>query len=88
MWYVYVLQSLKNKSLYVGYTADLKKRVQDHNSKNGSIYTSRNAPFRLVFYEAYLDKRDATKGEEFFKSGYGREVLKDKIKYSLDLSDN
>ena len=29
--YVYVLQSIKNDSLYIGYTADLKKRFQEHN---------------------------------------------------------
>ena len=30
-YYVYVLQSMKNSSLYIGYTTDLRKRLQEHN---------------------------------------------------------
>ncbi|KKU52016.1 MAG: Excinuclease ABC subunit C [Candidatus Moranbacteria bacterium GW2011_GWE2_47_10] len=79
MYYTYVLESLKNKRLYVGYTNDLKRRLSDHNAKRGSVYTSKNAPFKIIFYEAYLNKKDATKAEKFFKTGYGREVLNDKL---------
>ena len=79
MWYVYILRSLKNKKLYTGVTGDLRKRFRDHNLKNGGKYTSKNAPFELIFYEAFLNKKDATKDELFFKSGYGREVLKGKL---------
>jgi len=82
MWYTYVLESKKNKKLYTGQTSDLKRRLKEHNSRNGGYYTSRNTPFKLIFYEAYTNKLDAIKAENFFKSGYGREVLKkDKIKY-------
>jgi len=76
MWYVYVLQSLKSIKLYTGITGDLKRRFNEHNSKRGGKYTSKNAPFKLIFYEAYLDKKDAVIAEKFFKSGYGREILK------------
>lgn len=79
MWYVYILRSIKNRRLYTGVTGDLRKRFRDHNSKNGGEYTSKNAPFELIFYEAFLDKKDAMKDELFFKSGYGREVLKGKL---------
>ena len=79
MWYVYVLRSISNKKLYTGVTGDLKKRFRDHNSKNGGEYTSNNGPFELIFYEAFLDKKDAIEDELFFKSGYGREVLRGKL---------
>jgi len=79
MFYVYILKSKKNQRLYTGITNDLRRRFREHNEKRGSIYTSKNAPFDLIFYEAYLNKKDATKAELFFKSGYGREVLKDKL---------
>jgi putative endonuclease len=79
MWYVYILESNNNQKLYTGSTKDLRQRFQEHNSKRGGNYTSRNAPFKLIFYEAYLNKNDALKAEKFFKSGYGREVLKDKL---------
>ena len=80
MYYVYVLKSTKNKRLYTGLTNNLKRRFKEHNEKRGSHYTSKNAPFDLIFYEAYLNKNDAAEAEIFFKSGYGREVLKDKLK--------
>lgn len=84
MYYVYILRSLKNKKLYTGYTSDLENRLKKHNTKQGGEYTSKNAPFEILFYEAFRNKRDATKAEKFWKTGYGREVLKDKIKYSLE----
>lgn len=81
MWYAYVLESLKNRRLYIGVTGDLRRRFSEHNSKQGGHYTKRNAPYKLIFYEAYIEKEDATRAEKFFKSGYGREILKnDKLK--------
>jgi putative endonuclease len=79
MWYSYILQGEKNKRLYVGVTNDLKRRFKEHNDGEGGKYTRNNKPFKLIFYEAYISKLDAYKSEKFFKSGYGREVLKDKL---------
>ena len=86
MWYVYVLQSLKNKKLYTGLTSNLKRRLEEHNKKIGGKYTRNNSPFKLIFYEAFLNKKDAVKNELFLKSGYGREVLKGKIQNYLENS--
>jgi putative endonuclease len=80
MWYTYILQSKKNKNLYVGHSSDLKRRFTEHNQKRGGSYSSKNAPFDLIFYEAYVEKEDAVNSELFYKSGYGREVLKGKLK--------
>jgi putative endonuclease len=80
MFYTYVLQSIRNKKLYTGITNDLRRRFKEHNDRQGGAYTKKNAPFDLIFYEAYLDKKDATEAERFFKTGYGREVLRDKLK--------
>ena len=79
MWYSYVLQSEKNKKLYTGVTDDLRRRFKEHNDGKGGKYTKDNRPFKLIFYEAYANKLDAHKAERFFKTGYGREVLKDKL---------
>ncbi len=79
MYYFYVLQFEKNGKLYKGFTGNLKKRIADHRSKK-SIFTSRNGDFKLIFYEAYLDKKDAMEAERYFKSGHGREVLREKLK--------
>lgn len=83
MWYVYVLKSEKNERLYIGMTENLKRRFKEHNSKIGGKYTKDNGPFDLIFYEAFLNKKDASKDEMFFKSGYGREVLKSKLENYL-----
>jgi putative endonuclease len=82
MYYVYVLLSTKTNRLYTGYTENLRRRFQEHQSGNGGKYTTINKPFKLVYYEAFLEKKDATKQELFYKSGYGREVLNQKIEYS------
>ncbi len=82
-YYVYALYSLKSKRLYIGSTSDLRQRVKDHNQGNGGRYTKNNRPFALIFYEAFLSKIDANKQEKFYKTGYGREVLKEKLEASL-----
>ena len=79
MWYIYILESLKNERLYIGYTENLKRRFEEHNGGRGGEYTKRNGKWRIIFYEAYLEKKDAAKAEKFFKTGYGREVLKNKL---------
>jgi putative endonuclease len=84
MWYTYCLISIKNKKLYIGYTENLKRRVTEHNRKKGGAYTSHNAPFKLIYYEAFINKKEATQQEKFYKSGYGKEVLKDKIYLTLE----
>jgi putative endonuclease len=84
MFYVYVLFSLKSKRKYVGVSSDLKRRLLEHNTGKGGAFTKRNKPFRLIFYEAFISKRDATKQEKFYKTGYGREVLNNKIANSIE----
>jgi len=82
MHYVYVLKSLKDGKLYIGKTDDLPKRLEAHNAGK-VVSTKSRRPFKVVFYEGFYNKTDAGRDELFFKSGYGREVLKDKLKNSL-----
>ena len=82
MYYVYVLKSVKDNKLYIGKTKNLKRRFKEHN--NGQVpATKTRRPLKLIFYEAFLDSKDAGRDELFFKTGYGREVLKEKLKNSL-----
>ena len=84
MWYFYLLESLKDQSFYKGHTNDLKRRLLlEHNHKRGGRYTKKHAPYKLVYYEAYTEKVDATNSEKFFKTGYGREVLRGKLENYL-----
>ena len=79
MYYFYVLQFEENRKLYYGYTENLKKRIAEHKSGE-SDFTSRNGNFKLIFYEAYINKKDAKEAERYFKSGHGREVLRGNLK--------
>ncbi len=70
---------VKKGTLYNGITSDLKGRLKDHNSGAGGLYTKKNRPYKLIYYEAYLNKKDAIKAEKFYKTGYGREILRKKL---------
>jgi putative endonuclease len=78
MYYVYFLESLQDKSHYIGYSPDLKKRLLKHNNKQVPS-TKRNAPWKLIYYEAYLNRKDATGREKFLKSGSGWRFLKKQL---------
>lgn len=80
MFYTYCLESIKNEKLYVGYSDDLKRRFKEHNREHGGVFTAKNGPWKLIFYEAHINENDAREMERFYKSGYGREVLKKKLK--------
>ena len=73
--YVYVLKSLKDNSLYIGYTTDLKTRFKQHNDGR-SAATKPFRPYKLIFYEAFLNGKDAKNREVYLKSGYGRRTIK------------
>lgn len=82
MYYIYVLLSVKNKDLYVGYTKDLKKRYLEHSS--GRVRSTKaHCPWKLVYYEAYLGKLDATKREKQLKNHKAKIDLKIQLETSL-----
>lgn len=78
-YYVYVLQSLKSDWIYVGSTSDLRHRFKSHNNGENSS-TKSYAPFKLIFYEAYLNKKDALRREEYFKTTKGKTTLRVMLK--------
>ena len=66
MFYVYVLKSKKDGSIYIGYTDDLKRRFREHN-KGQNRSTKSKAPFEIIYYEAYKSKSDAKYRENNLK---------------------
>ena len=74
-YYVYILQSKLKSFLYVGCTSDLKRRFHEHNNKE-ELSTKRYAPFELIFYEAYLSKKDAERREKYLKTSKGKKTLR------------
>ena len=77
MYYVYVLKSLKDGNLYTGVTANLRRRLREHNTGKTKSLRARR-PLRLVFTEAYPSKRQALARERFFKTPAGG-VLKQEL---------
>ena len=82
--YVYILKSLKNNSLYIGYTTNLKRRFKEHNNGESKA-TKPFRPYKLIFYEAFLNRIDAKNREVYLKSGYGRKTINKLLNKYFDL---
>ncbi len=64
--YVYILQC-KDNTLYTGWTINLNKRIETHNTGKASKYTRGRIPVKLVYFETYDNKIDAQKREAEIK---------------------
>ena len=78
MWYVYILRSLKDGNLYIGFTNNLERRIDEH-KKGKNISTSKRLPVRLESYIAVPTKEQAMEIERYFKTGSDRDILRKKI---------
>ncbi|MEO7596929.1 MAG: GIY-YIG nuclease family protein [Candidatus Paceibacterota bacterium] len=87
MFYVYILQSKLNKELYIGYTADLKKRVGEHN-QGLNFSTKRYMPWKLIYYEACLESSDGRRREKYLKTTQGGRLIKRRMKDYIYKSKN
>ena len=65
-YYAYMLRCSDN-SIYSGYTTDVYKREKVHNSGKGAKYTRARLPVKLVYFEKFENKIEATKREWQFK---------------------
>lgn len=80
---VYILFSLKDNILYIGFSSDLKKRIEKHNS-GGVKSTAPRRPLELIFCEFYLYEADARKREMYFKTSAGKKAIKLMLKSTLE----
>ncbi|PIQ75271.1 MAG: endonuclease [Candidatus Portnoybacteria bacterium CG_4_8_14_3_um_filter_40_10] len=88
--YVYLLESLKFDELYIGYTSDLRKRIDEHN-RGLNFSTKPYIPWQLIHYEAYKSEKDARRREKYLKTSQGSRLLKRILKeyfYSKRLNKN
>ena len=77
-FYTYVLRSKKDDKFYIGATKDLSRRLVEH--ENGKVVSTKGRrPLELVYYEVFPERKAASEREQYFKSGSGREVLKNII---------
>jgi putative endonuclease len=83
MYYVYVLLSLRDHKLYIGFTSDLRRRIKEHNAGK-NISTKPRLPLKLFYYEAHLSKNDAERREQYFKTTKGKSTLRQMLRESLE----
>lgn len=80
-YFVYIIKSLKTGKRYIGFTCDIDKRLKEHNT--GKSYWTRNkGPWELVYCEEKMTAKEAENREKFFKSGDGRQALKNILRES------
>jgi putative endonuclease len=66
-FYVYILASRRNGTLYTGITNNLGKCIIEHRDGRGSKFVRDYRVFMLVYAEAYDDPRDAIAAEKRIK---------------------
>ena len=76
-FYVYILTSRRNGTLYIGVTSDLIKRIWEHKKKLTEGFTEKYEVDKLVYYEQFRDAECAVRREKRLKK-YNR-------KWKLDL---
>lgn len=67
-YYVYILTNHSNKTLYIGFTNDLKRRIIEHKNEFVEGFTKKYKMKKLIFYEEYKDKNDALGRERQLKN--------------------
>ena len=84
--YVYMIKSIKYGKVktYVGYTINLKKRLNAHNLGKGAKST-RGRYWKIIFTKRYLNKSCALKMEYFIKNN---SLIRKKIKNGISLNNN
>ena len=85
MFYLYLLQHSISKEIYIGYTADLRKRLATHNAKGKKFTTRNDGVWELKYYEAYASEEDARQRELKIKQhGSAKHELYKRLHRSLE----
>ncbi|MFC1825306.1 GIY-YIG nuclease family protein [Thermodesulfobacteriota bacterium] len=82
MYYTYVLLSKKDGKFYTGFTQDLRLRFEQH-TKGQVESTKDRRPLELIYYEACLNRSDATHREKYLKTYHGKAFIKKRLKSYL-----
>jgi len=88
---VYILHSETANKYYIGYTADLEKRFQQHNDlyvqSHASKFTLKNGPWKLVYSESgFTSRGEAMKREKIIKGWKSKIMIQKLIRESSTLS--
>ena len=81
-YHSYILKSQSTGKFYKGHTNDLSRRIAEHNSSDKDLkkYTHKDpGPWTLVYSEEFNTRSEAMDREKFYKSGKGREYIKEQL---------
>ena len=82
MHYVYILWSEGQRKFYIGYTADLERRLHEH--EQGKCHTTQRLDNpELIFYEAFRNENDARRREKYLKTTKGKKTLRLMLRTTL-----
>ena len=79
--FVYILESLKNGTYYIGSTQDIEERLKRHN-QGRSKYTKTGMPWKLVYTEKFPDRSSALKRENLIKRRKKRDYIEKLVRTS------
>lgn len=84
MFYVYLLQNDISKETYIGFTGNIKQRIEQHNA-GGKKFTTRNdGEWKLIYAEIYKSEKDARERERKLKHhGSGKHELIKRLRNTL-----
>ena len=67
-YYCYILSNKNRTVLYIGFTDNLKRRIHQHKTGNGAVFTKKYNAFELLYFEEFKDKKEAKKRESQLKN--------------------
>lgn len=86
MYSIYIIESQRDKRLYVGMSQNVKKRIKEHNT--GYVFSTKGyRPWKLVYSELVGSRVGARIKEKYYKSGSGKEYIKNVILHRYNKLD-
>ncbi|MDA3893855.1 MAG: GIY-YIG nuclease family protein [Salinivirgaceae bacterium] len=79
MFYIYIIYSEQLNKYYVGYSSDIRQRLNQHNCHHKG-FTGSASDWRLMYSESYEMELDARKREKQIKSWKSRRKIEELIK--------
>ena len=80
-YFVYIIESEKDGTYYIGSTQDVEERLQRHN-QGRSKYTQSKRPWKLIYVEEYNDRTAAIKKELVIKQRKSKGYIKKLVRAS------
>ncbi|CAM4123854.1 GIY-YIG nuclease family protein [Flavobacterium weaverense] len=82
-YYANVLLSEKDNQFYTGYTSNLRRRLEEH--QTGKVTSTKyRLPIKLIYFEGCLNQKDGTRREKYLKSGNGKIYLRSRLRLFLN----